>query len=70
MKKIVAIVFGLAIGVAILAPAHKASAYPIGGGYGNQCFIPAVQNWCWVPALPLGAACYCNATGATPGYVY
>lgn len=70
MKKIVSVLFALAIGVAVLSPSQTASAQPVGNGLGNQCFIPAVQNWCWVQPLPLGSSCYCNATGAAPGYVY
>ena len=71
MKKIVAIVIALAIGVAVFSPIHNASAAPVGGGFGNQCQIPAVNNWCWLRyAAPLGSACVCDATGNYPGFVF
>ena len=71
MKKIVSIVIALAIGVAVLSPIHSASAYPVGGGYGNQCQISAVNNWCYLRyTQPLGSACTCDATGNYPGFVF
>lgn len=71
MKKIVSIVIALAIGIAVLSPSHSASAAPVGGGYGNQCQVPAVGNWCWLRySQPLGSGCLCDATGNLLGFTF
>jgi hypothetical protein len=70
MKKFIFALLALATIVAVVGPEHKASAAPVGGGYGNQCWVSAVNNWCWIPAAPLGSGCYCDAVPQYAGYVY
>jgi hypothetical protein len=68
MKKLMTIVVLMIAALSIL-PVQKAEANPIPGtNLGNQCCVPAVGNWCWIPAAPLGTACYCAAGPQYMGY--
>lgn len=58
MKKVIAFITVLFVGIAVLAP--NASAVVAPNGLANQCCDAAGNARCIIPWIPAGAACYCN----------
>lgn len=65
MKKLIAFVTVLFIGVSVMAPSAQAVVYP--NGMANQCCDGNGYPRCWVPPMPAGYSCYCNGIPGT-GY--
>jgi len=65
MKKLIAFVTVLFIGISVMAPSAEAVVAP--NGMANQCCNMAGYAVCWVPWMPAGANCYCNGV---PGVGY
>jgi hypothetical protein len=60
MKKVIAALLALAIGIIVLGPAHQASAQVIFVGY---CCDGYGNRRCAIPAAPLGTPCVCFGQG-------
>ena len=65
MKKYLAAIFALVVGVVMLVPVRPVEAQVV---YGNKCCDAWARPRCFVPVMPVGTGCYCDGIPGV-GYV-